>query len=98
MHPEKNVMETWITALEAARQVPRCGAKTRRKVQCQSPAMSNGRCHMHGGKSLGAPCGEKHGKYKDGFHTKEAKSEWLAFRDLMRQAKVLEREVKELTT
>src|SRR5262249_52774776 len=34
---------------------PRCGARTRRLTQCQSPAMPNGRCRMHGGKSTGAP-------------------------------------------
>jgi hypothetical protein len=31
----------------------RCGAKTRRATACQSPAMRNGRCRMHGGKSTG---------------------------------------------
>jgi hypothetical protein len=33
----------------------RCGAKTRRGTPCQSPAMPNGRCRMHGGPSTGAP-------------------------------------------
>ena len=32
---------------------PRCGAKTRRQTACQSPAMRNGRCQRHGGKSTG---------------------------------------------
>jgi hypothetical protein len=32
---------------------PRCGAKTRRGTRCQGPAMANGRCRMHGGKSTG---------------------------------------------
>jgi uncharacterized protein YjcR len=45
----------------------RCGAKTRRGTECQSPAMPNGRCRMHGGKSPGAPKGNrnawKHGHY-----------------------------------
>jgi uncharacterized protein YjcR len=45
----------------------RCGAKTRRGSSCQSPAMPNGRCRMHGGKSPGAPKGNrnawKHGHY-----------------------------------
>ena len=31
----------------------RCGAKTRRATACLSPAMRNGRCRMHGGKSTG---------------------------------------------
>src|SRR5215831_21245292 len=32
---------------------PRCGAKTRKGTACQSPAMRNGRCQLHGGKSTG---------------------------------------------
>ena len=35
------------------RNAPRCGAKTRKATQCQGPAMENGRCRMHGGKSTG---------------------------------------------
>lgn len=31
----------------------RCGAKTRSGRPCRSPAMKNGRCRMHGGKSTG---------------------------------------------
>ena len=34
---------------------PRCGARTRSRNSCQSPAMPNGRCRMHGGMSPGAP-------------------------------------------
>ena len=48
-------------------QAPRCGAKTRQGSSCQAPAMRNGRCRMHGGKSTGAPKGNqnafKHGRY-----------------------------------
>lgn len=33
---------------------PRCGAKRRGKVErCKAPAMANGRCRLHGGKSTG---------------------------------------------
>src|ERR1017187_5310873 len=32
----------------------RCLAKNRRGMPCQCPAMSNGRCRLHGGKSTGA--------------------------------------------
>jgi hypothetical protein len=52
---------------------PRCGAKTRRVTPCQAPAMANGRCRMHGGKSTGPRTPEglarskkanwKHGNY-----------------------------------
>ena len=31
----------------------RCGARTRRDTPCRQPAMPNGRCKMHGGKSSG---------------------------------------------
>ena len=33
---------------------PRCGARTRAGGSCQQPAMPNGRCRLHGGKSTGA--------------------------------------------
>ena len=46
---------------------PRCEARTRNGTPCRSPAMANGRCRMHGGKSPGAPIGNtnalKHGRY-----------------------------------
>jgi hypothetical protein len=32
---------------------PRCGARTRAGTPCRSPAMPNGRCRMHGGRSTG---------------------------------------------
>ena len=51
---------------------PRCGAKTRSGTPCCSPAMPNGRCRMHGGKSPGAPRGEANGSYRHGRFTEEA--------------------------
>jgi hypothetical protein len=47
---------------------PRCGARTKSSGKpCQSAGMKNGRCRMHGGKSPGAPMGNrnalKHGRY-----------------------------------
>ena len=45
----------------------RCGARTRRASACRAPAMPNGRCRLHGGKSTGPPKGHKnalkHGRY-----------------------------------
>jgi hypothetical protein len=32
---------------------PRCGARTRADCACRQPAMANGRCRFHGGKSTG---------------------------------------------
>jgi hypothetical protein len=49
----------------------RCGARTRRGTPCQSPAMTNGRCRMHGGPSPGAPKGNKDA-YKHDRYTAEA--------------------------
>jgi hypothetical protein len=46
---------------------PRCGARSRSGSPCQSPAMLNGRCRLHGGPSPGAPKGNRnafrHGRY-----------------------------------
>jgi hypothetical protein len=54
--------------------VLRCGAKTRRGTACRCPAMRNGRCRLHGGRSTGPTTWEgierikgantKHGRYK----------------------------------
>ena len=43
----------------AIHRCPPCKARTRRGTPCQSPAMANGRCRMHGGASTGAPKGNK---------------------------------------
>jgi hypothetical protein len=56
---------------------PRCGAQTRDNTECRGPAMKNGRCRLHGGKSTGPRTPEglersrkanlKHGLYSKGF-------------------------------
>jgi len=71
---------------------PRCGAKTRRGTPCQAPAMKNGRCRLHGGKSTGPKTPEgierirlahiKHGEY-----TKEAIASRKEFNALLREFK-----------
>lgn len=48
-------------------EVKRCGAKTRRGESCRGLAMINGRCRMHGGKSL---CWFTHPRYKHGLYSK----------------------------
>jgi glucans biosynthesis protein len=67
---------------------PRCGAKTRSGALCRQPGMKNGRrCRLHGGKSLGAPQGERNGNYRHGLRTMEAaaaKREALKARRLLR--------------
>jgi hypothetical protein len=49
----------------------RCGAKRRTGGICQSPAMPNGRCRLHGGWSQGPPFGNKNA-LKHGRYTAEA--------------------------
>jgi hypothetical protein len=65
---------------------PRCGAKTRKGTPCRAPAMKNGRCRMHGGKSTGPRTPEglaksRKANWKHGFYSKKAIEE----RRLMRQ-------------
>jgi hypothetical protein len=67
---------------------PRCGARTRRGSQCQSPAMPNGRCRMHGGKSPGAPKGNKNA-LKHGRYTAEAIAKRREVAVLLRTMKAL---------
>ncbi len=62
----------------------RCGARTRRATPCQSPAMPNGRCRMHGGKSPGAPIGNKNA-LKHGECTAMASAERRYVRELIRE-------------
>jgi len=61
------------------RDAKKCGAKTRGKTPCKSPAMKNGRCRMHGGKSTGAITREGIRKIRRSnlIHGKYTK-EWIA--------------------
>ena len=59
-----------VTLMNAA---PRCKARSKRSQQaCRAPAI-RGRdtCRMHGGRSPGAPKGERNGNFKLGLHTNE---------------------------
>ena len=58
----------------------RCEARTRRASACQSPAMPNGRCRMHGGNSPGAPLGNRRA-FKHGLYAADMKT----IRELVRQ-------------
>lgn len=56
---------------------PRCGAHCRTTGSaCRNPAMKNGRCRMHGGKSTGRPI--VHGMY-----TKERKKKYAEAKKLL---------------
>ena len=72
--------------------IPRvfCGAKTRAGGRCKQPAMKNGRCRLHGGKSLS---GRQHGRYKHGRYTREAIEERRQLNSLLREVTALLRRV-----
>ena len=60
---------------------PRCGAKTRapRSGPCRAPAMKNGRCRLHGGKSTGPRTEEGRARIRaarttHGYYTAESKA------------------------
>jgi hypothetical protein len=70
--------------------VPRCGAKDRAGMRCQTaPMKDRKRCRVHGGLSPGAPRGQKNGNYKDGHWTKEAVEERRFIRSLLKAGPAL---------
>jgi hypothetical protein len=69
-------------AREALKHHPCCGAHARTTGKpCKSPAMSNGRCRMHGGKSTGRPI--IHGRC-----TKAVKRQRQEVREILRGLKM----------
>ena len=64
----------------------RCHARTRRATPCQSPAMANGKCRMHGGKSPGAPQGNRNA-FKHGRYSAANIADRRHFADLLREIK-----------
>lgn len=63
-----------------------CGAKTKKNgKQCLSPAMKNGRCRLHGGKSTGPRTPEglaksRRSNWKTGLHSAESRLLWQYLR------------------
>jgi len=60
---------------------PRCGAKNRRGLPCQCPAMANGRCRIHGGLSTGPKTEEgiariRRAVTKHGWYSASERSRW----------------------
>ena len=72
--------------------IPRrfCGAKTRAGGRCKQPAIKNGRCRLHGGKSLS---GIQHGRYKHGRYTRKAIEERRQMNSLLREVAALLRQL-----
>src|ERR1700722_6275001 len=82
----------WRITLPLAQASPRCGARTRSGSACKSPAMPNGRCRMHGGKSTGPRTAEglermRRAKTRHGNYSEEN-------RQLMRYVRALNAEAR----
>ena len=73
---------------------PRCGARTRVDQPCGSPAMANGRCRMHGGRSTGPTTPEglariTAARTTHGFYSAEGRAFHIGCRTLVARAKLL---------
>jgi hypothetical protein len=69
---------------------PRCRAHARTTGQpCRCPAMANGRCKLHGGKSPGAPQGVKNGNFAHGQRTQQAARQRRELRGLLKGVREL---------
>ena len=70
-------------------QACRCGARNRRGLPCQAPAMrGKRRCAFHGGKSPGAPTGRANGRYTSGLWTQEMREARRLMRAVLQGAAV----------
>jgi hypothetical protein len=77
-----------------------CGAKARTNLNkpCRQPAMANGRCRLHGGKSTGPRTKEgrkrmKEANTKHGLHSAEMIQSRRHARDLIQESRAISREV-----
>ncbi|MHC4791888.1 MAG: HGGxSTG domain-containing protein [Planctomycetota bacterium] len=81
---------------------PRCGAKTRKATPCRAPAMANGRCRMHGGKSTGPRTPEglersRKANFKHGLYSAESIAEHKFIKQLLRDSRgILEQVEKDV--
>ncbi len=71
---------------------PRCGAKTRKGTPCEAPAMANGRCRMHGGKSTGPRTPEgldrsRKANFKHGHYSAESMASRRYISQLLRKSR-----------
>ncbi len=70
----------------------RCGAMTRKGTPCLAPAMANGRCRMHGGKSTGPRTQKglersRKANFKHGFYSFELLEERKFIRQILRDSR-----------
>jgi len=88
----------WRAHLELAHAAPRCGARRKSDSRaCRAPAMPNGRCRLHGGKSTGprTPKGlerSRRASWRHGHYSAEAKA---ARREASRQLRMLQHMIAE---
>ncbi len=80
---------------------PRCGAKTRQATACRQPAMKNGRCRLHGGKSTGPRTPEgleraRRGNWKHGLYSAETKAERRSMRQLLGDSAGLMKQMRKI--
>jgi hypothetical protein len=90
-NPVRSVPD-WRTMMPLAWASLRCGARTRCGTPCRGPAVAGHiRCRMHGGGALGAPRGERNGKWRHGMRStaaierrRQAVAEARAMRQMVR--------------
>ena len=75
--------------LALANAAPRCGARNRAGGSCRAPAMANGRCRLHGGKSTGPITCEglersRKANWRHGHFSAQAKAERADARETVR--------------
>ena len=76
-------------ASDSFKNIHLCGAHARRTGKpCRQPAMANGRCRLHGGKSTGPPKGNKNA-LKHGFYTRDAITHRRYIRQLLKDSQAL---------
>jgi hypothetical protein len=77
----------------------RCGATTRAGSSCRCPAMPNGRCKLHGGRSTGPRTLEgieriRQANLRHGRYTAAAKEERRHFRTMVRDSRALLKQIR----
>jgi hypothetical protein len=78
---------------------PRCGANSKRTHQpCKQPAMANGRCRLHGGKSTGPRTREglersRKANWKHGDYSQQAKADRHNLQTLFKDAMALLKQI-----
>src|SRR5688572_6199250 len=81
----------WGAALDWANAGRRCEAKRKRDAEpCQAPAMKNGRCRVHGGRSTGPKTAvglarSRRSNWKHGYYSAEAGAERAKARASLRE-------------